>query len=68
MTKFVSSTNSLYLPGNENIVKPEDIGEVRKINQTLKIHKLGRKYVQSGQTYLNYLKIPDDKDLFRVLS
>ena len=50
VTKFVSSIHSVYLPENENIVKPEDISMVRKIDQTLKIHKLERKCSQNGDT------------------
>ena len=43
VTKFVQSIHSVYLSENENFVKPEDITMARKINQTLKIHKLDRK-------------------------
>ena len=42
MAKLVPSIHSVYLPGNENIVKPEDISIARKTNQTLKIHKAER--------------------------
>ena len=58
VTKFVPSIYSVYLPENENIVKLEDIRMVRKINQTLKIHKLETKYSQNGDT--------DDEDPFHV--
>ena len=50
VTKFVLSIHSVYLPKNENIVKPEDISMARKIDQTLKIHKLERKCSQNGDT------------------
>ena len=42
IAKPVPSIHSVYLPGNENIVKPEDISITRKTNQTLKIHKAER--------------------------
>ena len=48
VTKFVPSIHSVYLPENENIVEPEDISMSRKIDQTLKIHKLERKCIQNG--------------------
>ena len=41
--KFILSIHSVYLLENENIVEPEDISMARKINQTLKIHKLEAK-------------------------
>ena len=50
VTKFVPSIQSVYLPENGNIVEPEDISMARKIDQTLKIHKLGRKCIQNGDT------------------
>ena len=48
VTIFVSSIDSVYLPENENIVEPGDMA--RKIDQTLKIHKLERKCIQNGDT------------------
>ena len=50
VTKFVPSIHSVYLPGNENIVKPEDISMARKIDQTLKIHRLQKRCIQNGDT------------------
>ena len=50
VTKFVPSIHSVYLPENKNIVEPEDISMARKIDQTLKIHKLERKCIQNGYT------------------
>ena len=50
MQKFVPSIHSVYLPENENIVKPQDKSMARKIDQTLKIHKLERKCIQNGDT------------------
>ena len=40
VTKFAPSIRPVYLPENENFVTPEDINMVRKISQTLKVHKL----------------------------
>ena len=40
VTKFAPSIRQVYLPENENFVTPEDINVARKINQTLKVHKL----------------------------
>ena len=48
MTKFVLLIHSVYLP--ENIVEPGEISMARKIDQTLKIHKLERKCSQNGDT------------------
>ena len=42
--------HSVYLPENENIVEQEDISMSRKIDQTLKIHKLEIKCIQNGDT------------------
>ena len=50
MTKFVPSIYFVYLPENENVAEPEDISMARKIEQTLKIHKLERKCSQNGDT------------------
>ena len=38
----------------------------RKINQTLKIHKLERKCSQNSDTYINFFKIVDHENLFPV--
>ena len=38
----------------------------RMINQMLKIHKLGRKYSQNGDAYINFFKNADDEDPFHV--
>ena len=56
MTKFVSLIHSKYLPENENIVKPENIGKAKKIGQTLKTYKLERKCSQIGDTYINFFQ------------
>ena len=64
--KIVPSIHSVYLPENENIVEPEDIGIARKIDQTFKIDKLERKYSLNGDTYINFFKIADDEDPFHV--
>ena len=50
VTKFVPSIHFVYLPESENIVESQDISVTRKINQTLKIHKLERKCSQNGDT------------------
>ena len=50
VTKFLPSIHSVYLAENENIVEPEVISMVRKIDQMLKIHKLERKCIQNGNT------------------
>ena len=42
-TKNFPSIHCLHLPQNGNFVKPDDISKTRKIDQTLKIHKAGRK-------------------------
>ena len=64
VTKFVPSIHSVYLPENENIVEPEDISMTRKIDQTLKIHKLERKCSQNDDIYIKFFKTADDKDPF----
>ena len=56
VTNFVSSIHSVYLPENENFVEPEDISMARKINQTLKIHKLHRKCSRNGDTYIIFFQ------------
>ena len=66
VTKFVPSIHAVYLPENENIVEPEDIIMTRKIDQTLKIHKLEKKCSQNGDTYINFFKSDDDEDPFHV--
>ena len=66
VTKFVPSIQSVYLPENENIVEPEGISMARKIDQTLKIHKLERKCSQNGDTYINFFKIADKEDPFHM--
>ena len=38
----------------------------RKIDQTLKIHKLERKCSQNGDTYINFFQTDDDEDSFHV--
>ena len=38
----------------------------RKINQTLKIHKLHRNYSRNGDTYIIFFKIANDEDPFHV--
>ena len=63
-TKFAPSIHSVYLPGIENTVEPENISVARKINQTLKVHKLERKCSQNGDTYINFFKIANDEDSF----
>ena len=50
VTKYVPSIHSAYPPENENLVDPEDISMARKIDQTLKIHKLEIKCIQNGDT------------------
>ena len=40
----------MYLTENENFVEPEDISMARKIDQTLKLHKLERKSSQNDDT------------------
>ena len=53
VTKFfpsIPSIHSVYLPENKNIVEPEGISMIRKIDQTLEIHKLERKCIQNGDT------------------
>ena len=56
--------HSVYLPENENIVEQEDISMSRKIDQTLKIHKLEIKCIQNGDTYINFFKNADHEDPF----
>ena len=50
VTRIVPLIHYVYLPENTNIVEPEDISMARKTYQTLKIHKLERKYIQNGNT------------------
>ena len=50
VTKIVPLIHSVYLPENKNIAESEDISMARKTYQTLKIHKLERKYIQNGNT------------------
>ena len=50
VTKYVPSIHFAYPPENENLVDPEDISMARKIDQTLKIHKLEIKCIQNGDT------------------
>ena len=50
VTKFAPSIYFVYLPENENVVELEDTSMARKIEQTLKIHKLERKCSQNGDT------------------
>ena len=46
----VSEAVTKFVPSIQNIVEPEDISMTRKIEQTLKIHKLERKCIQNGDT------------------
>ena len=46
----------------ENIVEPEDVSMAREIDHTLKIHKLERKCIQNGDTYINFFKNADHED------
>ena len=56
VTKFIPSIHSVYLPENVNIVEPEYTSKARKINQTLKIYKLERKYSQNVDIYINFFR------------
>ena len=38
----------------------------REIDHTLKIHKLERKCIQNGDTYINFFKNADHEDPFHV--
>lgn len=66
--KFFPSIHSVYLPGNENVVEPEDITMARKADQTLKVNKVKRKRSQNGDAYIIFFKNADDDDLFYVQS
>ena len=62
------SIHSVYLPGNENVVEPEDITMARKTDQTLKVNKVKRKRSQNGDTCIIFFKTANDDDLFYVQS
>ena len=66
--KFFRSIHSVYLPGNENVVEPEDITMARKTDQTLKVNKVKRKRSQNGDTCIIFFKTANDDDLFYVQS
>ena len=61
---FFSSIHLVYLSEKEDIIDPEHISKTRKIDQTLKIHKLERKCRQNGDTDIFFSKFPMLKILF----
>ena len=63
---FIPAIHAVYLPESENMIEPKGIESSRKIKETLKIHKLEGKFDPSGNTYINFYKIADDEELFRV--
>ena len=63
---FFSSIHLVYLSEKEDIIDPEHVSKTRKIDQTLKIHKLERKCRQNGDTDIFFFKISDVKDSFYV--
>ena len=62
---FVPAVHAVYLPESENIER-KGIESSKKINETLKIHKLERKVDPNGNTYINFYKIADDEEPFQV--
>ena len=64
--KFILSIHSVYVLENENIVEPEDISMARKINQTLKIHKLETMYSKWRYLKIKFFKKVNHEDPLNV--
>lgn len=64
--KFVPKIRSIYLPESENIKEPNSIERSKKINETLKIHKLEPKVDSSNNMFFSFYNIADDEKPFHV--
>ena len=54
----VNGITSVYLPQNDLLTKPGDIGEAPKIPETLSIHKVVQGFNEDGINYLSFTIYP----------